>query len=358
MALQFYNLKVKDIVNETKEAISITFEIPKELKSIFSYKHGQFLTLRFFIDGKDQRRSYSISSCPVLDEEITITVKCITDGIVSNFIKNNLKVNNILEIMPPVGNFTIDLNSANAKTYFLVGAGSGITPLMSIISTILEIEKNSKVYLIYVNKSEDSIIFYKKLNQIKNKYFENFHIHYLLDQPNEHWDGDKGRLDSQKLQKLIDTYIPNQKLIAEYFLCGPNGLMSECLNALQIFNIQSNKIHKESFVTDSKDKEQVFKTDVPNHKNIDEIKVILYGEEHSLSIEKDETILVAGMRAGIDPPFSCQIGACSTCRAKVISGQVKMEDDDALTESEIQQGYVLTCTSYPISEDVVISYDD
>lgn len=358
MALQFYNLKVKDIVNETKEAVSITFEIPKELKSIFSYKHGQFLTLRFFIDGKDQRRSYSISSCPVLDEDITVTVKCIKDGIVSNYIKNNLKIDNIVDIMPPVGNFTIDLNAANEKTYFMIGAGSGITPIMSIISTILEIEKNSKVYLLFVNRNEESIIFYEKLNLLKSNYENNFVIHHLLDEPNVEWLGDKGRLDSSKLQSIIETYIPNQKLIAEYFICGPSGLMSVCLNTLQMLNIHSSKIHKESFVTDSKDKEQVTKNAVTEHKTIDEIKVVLYGEEHSLSIDKDETILVAGMRAGIDPPFSCQIGACSTCRAKVISGQVKMEDDDALTESEIQQGYVLTCTSYPISEDVVISYDD
>lgn len=358
MALQFYNLRVKDIVNETKDAVSITFDIPKELNSIFSYKHGQFLTLRFFIDGKDQRRSYSISSCPITDEDITITVKCITDGIVSNFIKNSLKVGDIVDIMPPLGNFTIDLNSANEKSYFLIGAGSGITPLMSIIKTILEIEKRSKVFLLYVNRNEDSIIFYQKLNLIKNKNLDNFFIHYLLDEPNTEWKGDIGRLDSSKLQNIIENYIPNQKLITEYFICGPTGLMQECVSLLQNINVQSNKIHKESFVSDSKDKDQLVKDNIISHKKIDEIKVVLYGEEHVLSIEKDETILVAGMKAGIDPPFSCQIGACSTCRAKVINGQVKMEDDDALTESEIQQGYILTCTSYPISEDVVISYDD
>lgn len=358
MALHFYKLKVKELKKETSDAVSVSFEIPSEIKHIFNYKHGQYLTLRFFVEGKDERRSYSISSCPVIDESPTVTVKSVTGGIVSNHITEKLKVGDEVDVMPPLGNFTIDLNANNEKTYFLIGAGSGITPLISILRTILEIEKNSKVYLLFVNRSEDSIIFYRNLIEIKNKFFDRFHLHHILTQPSSNWEGDKGRLESDKIVNLINKFIPNEKLIAEYFLCGPGGLMQESLKALQILNVGLNKIHKETFIIDLDENKPKKEHIVQDNGNVDSLKVILYGEEHTIKIAKDETILVAGMRAGIDPPFSCQIGACSTCRAKVISGQVRMEDDDALTEGEIQQGYVLTCTSHPISSDVLVSYDD
>lgn len=358
MALQFYKLKIKALIKETKEATSVVFDVPSELKNIFQYKHGQYLTIRFFINGNDERRSYSISSCPVIENDLTVTVKSIESGVVSNYINNTLNVGDEVDVMPPLGNFTIDLNAHNAKTYFLIGAGSGITPLMSILRTILEIETNSKVYLIYANRNTDSIIFYKDLNLIKNKFFDRFHIHHILSQPTTNWEGDKGRLTQDKIYSLINELVPNEKLLTEYFLCGPSGLMTEAIAALQRLNVGTGKIHKEAFIVD-KDENATQKESIANvNENVNSLNVILYGEEHNVPITKDQTILVAGMRAGIDPPFSCQIGACSTCRAKVLKGQVKMEDDDALTDYEIQEGYVLTCTSYPISSDVLISYDD
>lgn len=358
MALQFYKLKVKELKKETSDAVSIRFEIPSEVKHIFNYKHGQYLTLRFFINGKDERRSYSISSCPVIDESPTVTVKAVVGGVVSNYITDKVKVGDEIDVMPPLGNFTIDLNENNDKTYFLIGAGSGVTPLISIIRTILEIEKNSKVYFVYVNRSEDSIIFYQKLIEIKNKFFDRFTLNHVLTQPTPNWPGNKGRLDKNRIIELINKFIPNEKLISEYFLCGPSGLMQESLAALQTLNVNNSKIHKETFIIDLEENKPKKEHTTQDNGNIDSLKVVLYGEEHTIKIAKDETILVAGMRAGIDPPFSCQIGACSTCRAKVISGQVRMEDDDALTEGEIQQGYVLTCTSYPLTNDVLVSYDD
>lgn len=358
MAIHFYKLRVKDIIRQTKDAVSVVFDVPEDLKETFRYKHGQNLTIRFFIDGIDQRRSYSISSSALLNEDLTVTVKAVEGGLVSNYINKDLKICDEIDVMPPLGNFTIDLNSNNQKTYFLIGAGSGITPLMSIIKSILEVEEKSRVILIYANRNTDSIIFYKDLNFVKNKFFDNFRIHHILSRPSDNWEGDYGRLDQEKILNLLDIYIPNDKFNAEYFLCGPSGLISEAQKALEKINITPNKVHKETFIVDKDEQTEQIQFVPHNTGAVDNIKVVLYGEEHIVPMDKEQTILVAGIRAGIDPPFSCQIGACSTCRAKVTCGEVKMEVDDALTEYDIQEGYVLTCTSYPLTNDVTVNYDE
>lgn len=361
MALQFHKLKVSKLIKETEDATTIAFEVPAELKSTYEYKHGQYITLRFFFEGKDERRTYSMCSSPVTDDFLAVTVKKVKDGKVSPYITANLKVGDLVDVMPPLGNFTIELNPDNQKTYMLFAGGSGITPIFSILKTILAIEKKSKVVLIYANINENTIIFKDKLIELQKSNSEQLTIIHQLSEPfEESGNFETGRIDKQRCLGLINILDPNLIYEAEYFMCGPGGLMAEIENALNDKNIDKKKIHKEVFTVAENIGTEVVKhheTNSPDEK-VDSVRVILYGEEHTIPIEDGDTILVAGIKAGIDPPFSCQIGACSTCRARLKSGRVEMEADDALSEEEIEEGFVLTCTSHPQTNDVLVDYDD
>lgn len=361
MALQFHKLKVSNIIRETEDATTISFEVPPDLKEIFNYKQGQYLTLRFFIDGKDERRAYSICSSPYVDNDLAVTVKRVVGGEVSPYVNGQLKVGDTIDVMPPLGNFTVDLDPNNNKTYILFAGGSGITPIYSIIKSILNVELKSKLILVYANSNEDSIIFRDALIELKDKFDDRLTIIHQLSKPiNGGLEHAVGRINKQRCLSIVN--ILDHKIVrdAEFFMCGPGGMMNEIEAALEELQIETKKIHKESFTVAENDGTEVVKhhkTNAPEEK-VETVKVILYGEEHEIVIENNDTILVAGIKAGIDPPFSCQIGACSTCRARLVSGKVEMEADDALTEEEIEEGFVLTCTSHPLTNNVVVDYDD
>lgn len=361
MAVKFYLLQVSNIQKETEDSISISFHIPNDTKKEFSYKHGQYITIKVPIEGNDNRRAYSISSSPIIDKDLTITVKKVDDGIVSLYLNENLKIGDFLELMPPLGNFTIELEPTNSKNYIMIGAGSGITPLMSILKTILYVEPNSKIYLLYQNRNENNIIFKNTLIELENKYFSRFFVTHYLSKPLSNWLGNTGRIDNNIIEKYILDNI-NDIEKSEYFLCGPLGLMESCDIALNNLKINSNNIHKEIFTQDLKSLENEKSDSSENTDNQEiitqKIKIILYGEESEFEVEPDETVLTAAQRAGEDPPFSCQIGACSTCRAKLISGKVYMDECYSLTEEDIADSYILTCQAHPLTGDVIIDYDD
>lgn len=361
MAIQFHKLNVSNIVRETEDATTISFEIPSNLKEEFKYKHGQYLTLRFFFEGKDERRAYSICTSPDADDYLAVTVKKVTGGEVSPYLNSLLKVGDTIDVMPPLGNFTIDLDDSNKKAYILFAGGSGITPIISILKSILHRETQSKVILVYANSNEDTIIFRDALINLKEKFADRLTVIHQLSKPIKNGvEHTEGRIDKQRclgIVKLLDhSIIAN----AEYFMCGPGGMMKEIEAALLELNIDKKKIHQESFTVAENEGTEVVKhhdTHAPDEK-VEKVKVILYGEEHEITIADGDTILVAGIKAGIDPPFSCQIGACSTCRAKLKGGKVEMEADDALSEEEIEDGFVLTCTSHALTNNVVVDYDD
>jgi ring-1,2-phenylacetyl-CoA epoxidase subunit PaaE len=361
MALQFHKLKVTNIIRETEDATTVAFAIPPDLESTYKYKHGQYITLRFAFDGKDERRTYSMCSSPVTDDFLAVTVKKVPNGQVSPYVNEHLQIGDLVDVMPPLGNFTIDLDPSNQRTFILFAGGSGITPIFSILKTILAVESQSKVILIYANSNEDSIIFRDAIIDLQKKYGERFTVIHQLSKPyNENPQFSKGRLDKQRCLSIISILDPNIVQNAEFFMCGPGGMMSEIETALLELNIDKKKIHKEIFTVAENEGTEVVKhheTNAPEEK-IDTVRVILYGEEHEIPIEEGDTILIAGIKAGIDPPFSCQIGACSTCRARLKSGKVEMEADDALSEEEIEDGFVLTCTSHPLTSDVLVDYDD
>jgi ring-1,2-phenylacetyl-CoA epoxidase subunit PaaE len=361
MALKFYILKVSAVFRETQDSVTLSFEIPTDLKEIFNYKHGQYITVKLPVNGEENRRAYSISSSPVTDSELSVTVKKVDEGKVSRYLNEEIKEGDILEVMPPLGNFTVELNSERKKNYILIGGGSGITPLMSILKTILAVEPQSIVYLIFQNRNESSIIFRNQLNELENIYKNRFFVNYILSKPGKEWQGLSGKLDSTGILQLIKKLIPDSIFKSEYFLCGPQGLMQESELALRGLLVASFQIHKESFAAAISKNDEI-RTDNMLNREQDlktrKVKIILYGDEIEFDVEPDETVLTAAQREGQDPPFSCQIGACSTCRARLKSGEVFMDERDSLTDEEIEEGYILTCQSHPLSDNVIIDYDD
>ncbi len=361
MSVKFYILKIEKLYRETNDTVSITFHVPDNLKELFTYKPGQYLTIKLPVNGVENRRAYSISSSPHDDKHISISVKKVDDGKVSTYINDTLKEGDFLEVMPPLGNFTIDANPANQNNYVLIGGGSGITPLFSIIKSLLSIEKKSKVYLIFQNRNQESIIFKNQLNELESKYPHNFFLVNILSQPTGTWDGLKGRLDATTIAKHLLKHLTNTNLNSEYYLCGPQGLMYEAEKALHQLKVESYKIHKENFSSPvASTIGERLDISLTNEEEIKQqkVKIILYSEEFEFVVQPDETIISAAQREGYDPPYSCQIGACSTCRAKLKSGKVFMDERDSLTDEEIAEGYILTCQSHPLTNDVIIDYDD
>ncbi len=346
MGMKFHKLKVSRVIRDTNEAVALSFEIPESLKDQFEYKHGQFLTLKFEVGGKSERRAYSICSSPVVDEEITVAVKKIANGNVSKHITENLQEGDEVEVMEPMGRFTIDLDPENKKHYYHVGGGSGITPLMSIIKTTLAVEPKSKVSLLYANKDQFSIMFAKEFENLEIQYGERFRIQYIYSRPTSKWKGLKGRITKD----IVNNFINDSDSEKEFFMCGPDGMMATVTEALEENGVDEKNIHKESFGTSKPKKKQ-------EEEVARKVKIKLYGEEHEIIVHPEETIVMASMREGQEPPYSCQLGTCSTCRAKVISGKVKMDENESLTDQEVAEGYILSCTARPLSDDVYVDFD-
>lgn len=365
MSNSFHPLKVKSITPETADAVTVAFAIPDDLKETFHYTQGQYLTLRFDINGQDVRRAYSMCSSP-LEEDIAVTVKAVKGGLVSTYINDHLQVGDTVQVMPPEGRFFTPLNAEQRKDYYLIGAGSGITPLMSILRTVLEKEPLSRIVLLYGNRNEDSIIFKHQLDQLSGQYDGQLIIRHILSQPNRtktkglgglfskgkiSWEGPVGRIDQKVIQQLLTDYPPVHPS-AEYFLCGPGNLIDNAAQALLNQGIAEDHIHSERFTTgDSSKGEKVSGTDGAT------VKVHLDGQEIEVAVPANKTILDVLLAEKYDPPYSCTSGACSSCMAKVLKGSVRMETCFALDDDEVEEGYILTCQSHPTTEEVEITYE-
>lgn len=364
--MQAYPLTVKAITEETENAKTVTFAVPTELKEKFAYKQGQYLTLKFELKGNEERRAYSISSSPT-EEDIAVTVKRVKLGLVSNYINDSVKVGDRIEVFPPEGRFYTHLEENANKTYYFFAAGSGITPVFSIIKTILEQEPKSTVNLLYGNRNEKSIIFKEDLEQLEKRYAGQLKVVHTLTQPIKErptslliirafqkakitWKGQIGRIDERAVNKFLEENKMRSKT-AEYFICGPGEMIDTAEKALLRNGVNASNIHTERFAT---------KADAANSiKGADgaKVKVILGGEEHNVVVPSNKTVLDALIAEKIHPPYSCCSGACSTCMAKVTKGDVRMDVCYALDDDEVANGYVLTCQSHPISEEAEINYD-
>lgn len=351
---KFNSLKVKDIKRETAEAVSVAFEIPPTLQIPYQYKQGQYITLKLNINGEELRRSYSICTSPYTEKELRVAIKEVKDGRCSTFINQKLKVGDMIEVMTPMGNFHSVLSGNNKKNYVLFAGGSGITPMMSILKSILHIEKQSNVTLVYANRDEDATIFKAELEKIAEANKDHFKLIFVYDAPkNSVPDLHKGMISSDKAKALLDNLGLGKA--DEYFICGPGPMMENVKNVLEAAKIAKEKIHIEYFTTVA---EAVAKAESGGANVKSNITVIQYGIETSFDLDTEgSSILDAAIDAGVDAPFSCKGAVCCTCRAKLLEGEVKMDANFALTDAEVADGYILTCQSHPLTEIVKVDYD-
>jgi len=347
----YYDLKVKNIIQETKDAIIIVFEQPAKP---IQYKSGQFLTLITPVQGKEVRRAYSLCSSPFTDQDLAVTVKRVDQGLMSNWLPDNLKAGQLLKVMEPMGQFTTEFNSANKRHLVMFAGGSGITPMMSIIKSTLTQEPESIVSLIYCNRDIDSVIFKDEFSKLEAKYEGRLHVIHILDNAPMNWQGYSGLLNREMLLKLFER-IPDWKIEkTTYLMCGPEGMMKNVEGLLADHQIPKEKIFKESFVQGILDKKEEKKEPVKGESKAREVTVRYDGQEFKIKVEPHMTILQTALDQGIDLPYSCQSGLCTACRGKALSGQVKLDEEEGLSASERAEGYVLTCVGHPLTDDVVI----
>lgn len=356
MSFKQYPLKVKKINKLTKDAASIYFDVPENLKEVFRYHHGQFLSIQVDIEGKKYRREYSLCSSPYSESEYIIASKVINNGVVSKYLYNNLKEGDTLEVYPPQGKFFTELKAANEKNYFLIGGGSGITPLLSILKSVLFVETDSKVILYYGSFNEDSIIFKNEIDELQKKYSERFKVYYAVSEYSDSWTGLKGIINRDELKEIVDENAGQDKNDSEYFICGPGEMMELVKSALLEEKISQQKIHIEYFTAPVHHEEYIPEGEENDSVKEREVKIILDGNEYKITVPPDVAILDAAMNADLDPPYSCKSGICTTCRAKLYSGKVKMDEREGLSDSEIEEGYILTCQSHPLTDNVELEY--
>lgn len=363
---KFYPLTVSKIHRETRDSVSISFSVPDEHKHKFHYQQGQYLVIKTSIEGEEVRRSYSICSS-VQDDELRVGIKKVTNGLFSSYANTQLNVGDVLEVMPPQGRFgaglgkEIDLNENGNKHFLAVAAGSGITPILSIIKTCLEIDPLSQVTLMYGNRSTASSMFRNELEDLKNTYIDRFNLVFIFSRETQDIDLYNGRIDSEKCKALLSRLMRVNDLAAA-FICGPQEMTQQVSDSLISQGMEQNKVHFELFHTDtSKQEPRQFRqtaSSVVGLVEASEITVIHDGREMQFELEQNtKSILDAGNDIGADLPYSCTAGVCSTCKAKVLEGEVEMDVNFALEDYEVEAGYVLSCQCYPLTSKVVLSYD-
>lgn len=360
MATHFRSLVIKDIRTETPECVSIAFDVPADLETEFQFIQGQNITVKSMVDGEEVRRSYSICSSP-MDNELRVAVKKVSNGKFSTHANTLLKKGDVVEVLPPTGRFYTNLNSTHQKNYLAIAAGSGITPLLSIIKTTLATEPLSSFTLIYGNRNRASIIFKEELEALKNKYIKRFSLYHILSRERTDTDVNYGRIDAAKCSELNNKLVPFSAF-DEYFICGPEEMIFSTKDFLETLGVQKEKIHFELFTTPGQAGSTLIRNVSTNSSgNTDQSSTITIKSDgvffdFKLPFDGD-SILDGALQQGADLPYACKGGVCCTCRAKLIEGEVEMEVNYALEDDEVKAGYILTCQSHPRTEKVVVDYD-
>jgi ring-1,2-phenylacetyl-CoA epoxidase subunit PaaE len=354
--LKFHSIKIADIYKETKDCSVLSFDIPQELKQEFQYKSGQHLTLKAIIDGEDVRRSYSLCSSPI-ENKWKVAVKKINGGLFSTFVNDTLRKGDTIELMAPNGDFNVAINSDKPKNYIVFAAGSGITPILSIIKTHLISEPNCTFKLFYLNRSVKSIIFKEEIEQLKNTYFDRFEIFHFLTKEQRSIELLNGRFTQEKLQVLTKNII-DIPATDECFICGPEQMIFLIRDELVAAGLDKNKIHYELFTSGITDEDKARMAKIVEKKvEGTDVTIIDGGKEFHFVMDDDfDNILDGALAAGADLPFACKGGVCSTCKCKVISGTVEMKVNYALDENEVAKGLVLSCQAVPTSEKVIVDF--
>lgn len=356
MSLHFHRLIIKEVKRETAECVSLAFEIPTTLQDSFRFTQGQNLVLKATLNGQEVRRNYSICSSP-LDHELRIAIKKIKGGIFSTYANEHLHAGDSLEVMPPTGKFFTPLDPTHHKNYLALAAGSGITPLLSIIKTTLATEPNSSFTLVYGNRTRHSIIFFEQLEALKNQYMNRFKLIHVLSREKTDSTLNFGRIDQEKLEEL-SKLIPYQQL-DDVFLCGPREMIDTAMDFLQAKGLDKKKLHAELFNAGTGSHTAVSKSSTEKSTVKSKISILLDGRQLEIEIplNSQATILDAALEQGADLPFACKGGMCCTCKAKLVEGEVSMDIHWGLEEEEVEQGYILTCQSHPRTERIVVDFD-
>ncbi|GAB3980645.1 phenylacetate-CoA oxygenase/reductase subunit PaaK [Spirosoma terrae] len=352
-----YFLKVKEVVRETSDAVTITFWHP--INEEVRYQPGQFLTFLLNINGQKVRRSYSMASSPYVDVSLAVSVKRVPGGLASNYLCDQIKPGDIIETLEPMGTFVPKLDSNNRRTIVLIGAGSGITPLFSMAKSALHVEPNSRIWLIYGNRNQNSIIYKAHLDAMEQAYGQQrFQVTHVLSQPSAGWTGPEGRLNQHTITKLLDSLPSAERQNASVYLCGPDGMMAEARSALALVGVPTDRVFKESFITAPVAAGEVIEDPISaGDEGSPEVTILYEGSEYKFAVAPHQTILEAALDLDIDLPYSCQAGMCTACMGRCISGTVKLDEEDGLSESELKAGYVLTCVAHPVGRDVVIEIE-
>jgi ring-1,2-phenylacetyl-CoA epoxidase subunit PaaE len=353
---KFHALPVASVERETRDAIAVTFDVPAQLRDLFRFEPGQHLTLRTDIGGEDVRRSYSI--CAPADGPLRIAVKRTPGGLFSMWANDALRAGTTLDVMPPMGHLSVSADPVATRHYLGVAAGSGITPLLSIVTTALVKEPHSKFTLIYGNRASSTVMFRDELAALKDRYLGRFNLIHVLSREPQDIELLHGRIDRTKADALFTQWVPVDDV--DYaFVCGPEGMMDAVRASLIAHGLPPERVRIERFAAS-----------IPKHTHVPrplpqaaqtecEVTVVIDGSQRTFLLEKgNENIIDAGLRNGIELPFSCKGGVCSTCRCKLISGEVDMDVNFALEDYEVARGFVLACQSYPVTDKVTVDFDN
>lgn len=350
----FYPLKIADIRRETADCVSVALEVPMDLQEQFRFKAGQYLNFRTSVDGQELRRSYSIC-CSPLDTECRIAIKKVAGGQFSTFANEVLQVGDTLEVMPPAGRFGQQIDGQDGQTYVAFAAGSGITPILSILKTVLATQPQSRFVLLYGNQNRQSILFKSELEALKNRYMGSLSVYHVLSREMGDISWLNGHIDAEKCSVLAQKILPAQQ-VNQYFICGPEAMIHTVKESLQELGVEPQKIHFELFGVSAK-APQIAPLNLAQGA-LSKVKIQIDGNTLEIPVAYDgESILDVALRNGADLPYACKGGVCCSCRAKVLNGAVAMQVNYALEPDELAAGYVLTCQSHPRSEQVFIDFD-
>ena len=364
-APRFQELKVKQVSPEAAGSVAITFDIPAEARADFHFEPGQFLTLRAMVNGQDVRRNYSISSPRSrLHQrgELEVGIRPVEGGLFSNWAASALKAGDRISVLPPEGRFTVKKARAIHRVGF--AAGSGITPILSIAATTLEEQPESKFTLVYGNRRMSSVMFNEALQDLKDKYKNRLTLIHVLSRQAQEVPMLEGRIDAAKVQQLIDTLLP-AKSMDEVFVCGPEAMIDAVEGALKTAGVPADRIYSERFTSPTLEnlspdarRAAVQLADPEAPAGQVQLTVVVDGKPHELAMRSDQHVLDVALSAGLDLPYSCKAGVCCTCRAKVLEGAVTMDKNFTLEADEMAQGFVLSCQARPVSDKLVVSYDE
>jgi ring-1,2-phenylacetyl-CoA epoxidase subunit PaaE len=363
-AFKFHDLPVSNITPEAAGAVAITFKVPEDLRSGFNFKAGQFLTLRASIDGNDVRRSYSISSSQnsyLQNGTLEVGIRPVQGGVFSNWAASQLKVGDVLRVMPADGRFIVQRPRAIHRVGF--AAGSGITPILSILASTLEEQKESKFTLVYGNRRMDSVMFNEALQDLKDRYPNRLTLIHVLSRQAQEVPLLEGRIDEAKVKEIVASLLPAASM-DEVFICGPEAMIEATEKALLEVGVPARNIRTERFTSPTLEalpadaRKQVVLGHAPESKGDVSLTVVLDGKKHQMQMSTTDKILDVALAAGLDLPYSCKGGVCCTCRAKVMHGSVVMEKNFTLEKWEAEQGFVLSCQAKPTSKEVVMSFDE